>query len=74
MVLQQAVDVLTIPEAVIEWQGDSTFVYVLTAEEPEQKFDRKNIETGLSDGVNIEVRGGIDKDVKLRGNVIEEEQ
>lgn len=66
--LNHADSVLTIPEGVIEWAGDSTFVYCLTAEEPAQQFERRSIVTGLSDGINIEVKSGIDKTTCLRGN------
>ena len=61
-------NVLTVPEGVIEWVGDSTFVYCLTSEEPVQQFERRAVTTGLSNGINIEVKSGIDKNVKLRGN------
>ncbi len=69
--LQKAADVLTVPESVIEWKGDSTFVYILTAENPQQ-FERKAITTGLSDGVRIEVKSGIElsDSVKLRSTLI----
>ena len=69
ILLAHADSVLTVPESVIEWVGDSTFVYCLTAEEPKQEFERKAVTTGLSDGVKIEILSGIDKDVKLRGAV-----
>lgn len=69
--LQRAEGVLAVPEGVIEWVGDSTYVYVLTAEQP-QAFERKSVITGLSDGVNIEVRSGLKGDEKLRGNIITE--
>lgn len=71
--LLRVADVLTIPEGVVEWQGDSTFVYCLTSAEGvvPQTFDRKAIVTGVSDGVNIEVKSGITADAKLRGNVVE---
>lgn len=68
VVLQSAKDVLTVPEGSVEWVGDSTFVYVLTSAEP-QAFDRKPVTTGLSDGVNIEVKSGLDPDDKVRGNL-----
>ena len=67
IILARADSVLCVPESVIEWSGDSTFVYVLTAEEPEQAFERRPIDTGLTDGINIEVKSGITPDVKLRG-------
>ncbi len=68
--LSKVENVLTIPESVIEWKGDSTFVYVLTDSVPQQKFERKPISTGTSDGINIQVNSGIDKDVLLRGAAI----
>lgn len=66
--LQRAADVLTIPEAVIEWEGDSTFVYCLTDTVPPRKFEKTRITTGISDGINIEVKSGITKDKVLRSN------
>ena len=58
---------LTIPESAIEFGGDSTFVYVLTDSVGEKKYDRRHIETGLSDGVNIEVKKGLTDKDKVRG-------
>ncbi len=72
ILLSHADSVLTIPEGVVEWAGDSTFVYCLTSEESGQQFERRNIVTGLSDGINIEVKSGIDSTVRLRGNEIKE--
>lgn len=74
VLLQQAKDVLTVPEGVVEWVGDSTYVYVLTSETPEQTFDRQAVRTGISDGVNIHVIHGLDPDVRLRGNKIEKQK
>ncbi len=66
--LQKAASVVAIPESVIEFAGDSTFVYVLTDSVPHQKFDRKQVRTGLSDGINIELTdSAVTKDCKLRG-------
>lgn len=68
VILQRLADVLTVPEGVVEWEGDSTFVYILTAEEPEQTFERRAISTGISDGVNLQVTDGVKADDRLRGN------
>ncbi|MDE6062417.1 MAG: efflux transporter periplasmic adaptor subunit, partial [Duncaniella sp.] len=68
--LSKAENVLSIPESVIEWVGDSTFVYVMTDSLPEQKFERTPISTGTSDGINIQIKDGIDRNVKLRGAAI----
>ncbi len=68
VVLQRADNVVAVPESAVEWVGDSTFVYVLTASEP-QSFDRRYVVTGVSDGVNIEIRSGITTDCQLRGRM-----
>lgn len=66
VILNSAKDVLTIPESVVEFSGDSTFVYCLV-DSATQKYERTAITTGLGDGVSIEVKSGIDKDSRLRG-------
>lgn len=67
VVLQRANKVLAVPEGIIEFSGDSTFVYVLTDSLPEQKFQRKQVTTGMSDGIKIEVKKGINANDKVRG-------
>lgn len=74
IVLKRADSVLTIPESTVEFNGDSTFVYLLKQEKPEQVFEKKQIEIGLSDGINIEVKSGLDKDTKIRGAAIQPEK
>lgn len=66
--LSHADNTLRIPEGVIEFQGDSTFVYVVkdSLSEP-MKFDRRPITTGMSDGINIEVKSGLKGNERLRG-------
>jgi HlyD family secretion protein len=64
-------DVLTIPESALEFSNDSAYVYVVKAEKPEQLFDKKHIQIGLSDGINVEVKEGLTGDVKIRGSVID---
>lgn len=66
--LEKASGVNAIPESVIEFVGDSSFVYVLVDSVPHQKFERKAIKTGLSDGINIQIIDNVlDADSKLRG-------
>ena len=67
IVLQRASKVLAVPESVIEFSGDSTFVYIMTDSLPEQKFKRQQVTTGLSDGIKIEVKKGITAKDKVRG-------
>lgn len=68
--LERAENVLSVPENVIEYQADSTFVYVLkSAEGEDQDFRRVKVVTGLSDGMKVELKEAADINVKtkLRG-------
>ena len=67
IVLARAEKVLSIPESAIEFSGDSTFVYVVNGEGKDKTYERKQVETGLSDGVNIEIKKGITDKDKVRG-------
>ena len=67
IVLARANKVLTIPESAIEFSGDSTFVYVIKGDGKQKEYDRRQVETGLSDGVNIEIKKGLTAKDKVRG-------
>ena len=67
IVLAKADKVLTIPESAIEFSGDSTFVYVIKGDGKQKEYDRRHVETGLSDGVNIEIKKGLTAKDKVRG-------
>jgi HlyD family secretion protein len=71
IVLAQATDVMIVPEGTIEYSNDSAFVQILTKEGTPQIFEKQYVETGLSDGVNIEIKKGVTLDNKLRGNAID---
>ena len=67
IVLQRVQNVLTIPESCVEFSGDTTFVYVLTQSAPQQ-FTRQQVTVGMSDGINIEVKTGLEEGKQVRGN------
>ena len=67
IILASAQKVLSIPESAIEFSGDTTFVYVVKGEGKNKTYERKQVETGLSDGVNIEIKKGITDKDKVRG-------
>ncbi|MCQ2202322.1 MAG: efflux RND transporter periplasmic adaptor subunit [Bacteroidales bacterium] len=67
IVLQRAADVLSIPEGTLEFSGDTAFVYVLTDSINGQQFERREVKTGLSDGIRIETKSGLSIEDKLRG-------
>ena len=67
IVLAKADNVLTVPESTIEFSGDSTFVYVVKGEGKNKTYERTAVTTGLSDGVNIEIKKGVTAKDKVRG-------
>lgn len=74
IVLENANHVLTIPEAAIEFSGDSTFVYIVkNPGAKELEYERRQVQTGLSDGINIEVRSGLKAEERVRGGIIVKE-
>ena len=73
IMLEQAIDVLTIPESCLEFSNDSAFVYLLTKDEP-QEFKKTVVKTGLSDGINIQLTQGLKLGEKIRGAEIVEKK
>ncbi len=67
IVLAEVQKALTIPESAIEFSGDSTFVYIIKGEGKEKTYERQPVVTGLSDGVNIEIKKGLTPKDKVRG-------
>ena len=64
-VMRKKEDVLTIPEACLIFQNDSTFVEMLK----NGKFEKKLVETGISDGMNIEITKEIKENDKIKNNI-----
>jgi HlyD family secretion protein len=73
IILDKRTGVLTIPESSVEFSGDSSFVYLLKTEKP-QEFERHPVKIGLSDGIKIEVIEGLKANDKIRGTEIVEEK
>ncbi|MDD5911096.1 MAG: efflux RND transporter periplasmic adaptor subunit [Bacteroidales bacterium] len=67
IVLERAEGVLTIPESTLEFAGDTVYVNVLGDDD---EYHRRDISTGISNGIDIEVKSGITKDDVLKGNRI----
>jgi HlyD family secretion protein len=64
IVLEKADSTLVVKESLVEYVGDSTFVYVQTKP---QVFERTEIQVGLSDGIIVVVKSGITAETELRG-------
>jgi len=58
VVIESREDVLLIPERVVHFNGDSTLVEILLAD---NTTEERLIRTGLSDAINIEVISGLDE-------------
>jgi HlyD family secretion protein len=55
--------VLAIPESILQFENDSTYVEVETAP---QQYEKRFIKTGLSDGINVEVISGLSPEDKIK--------
>lgn len=67
--IAQVNNVVSIPESTVTFAGDSTFVHILVDSlNHKQNFRRQPIKTGLSDGLSIEVKQGLDAGQMIRGN------
>lgn len=65
IILARADSVLALKEALIQFDSDSKDPYV-EVETSEQKFERKDIELGISDGIYVEVKSGISNTDKIK--------
>ena len=67
IVLDKVSKVVAIPESAIEFSNDSTFVYIIKGSGDNKTYDRVPVTTGISDGVNIEIKKGVTVKDKIRG-------
>lgn len=67
IVLSSAKGVLAIPESAIEFVGKDTYVNIVKGEGEDKTYERRRVTTGVSDGINIEVKGGVTARDKVRG-------
>lgn len=63
IVLDRADSVMVISESLLKFEDDTTYVEVETGE---QQFEKRIVETGLSDGINIQVLEGLDEKDKIK--------
>ena len=68
IVLDKRDSVLAVPEVLLKFEKDSAFVEV---ESLPQKFEKKFVKTGISDGINIEIISGITKTDRLKGLLVD---
>ncbi len=68
IVIQSREGVMVLPENTLQFEEGQPYVYVLTSPEgsDEQTFERRKVEVGLSDGINIEILSGVNEKEKVR--------
>jgi HlyD family secretion protein len=71
IVLDRKDSVMVIPESLIQFEKEGDSAYVEIETQP-QVFEKRYIKTGLSDGVNIEVKEGVGIKDKIKGQKKEE--
>ena len=69
--IKDGLQALSVSESALEFSGDSTFVYKKGAD---GTFVRTAVTTGVSDGINIEIKDGLQEGDIVRGNQIIEEK
>ncbi|MBO4525044.1 MAG: efflux RND transporter periplasmic adaptor subunit [Bacteroidales bacterium] len=71
IVLQRVEQALSVSESALEFSGDTTYVWLKGAD---GAFARTKVTTGVSDGINIEIKDGVKEGDIVRGNQIIEEK
>ncbi len=68
IVLEKKEDILVIPEALLQFDKSTNkpYVEIAVGSADEQKFERKDIEIGISDGVNVEILAGLTEEDKVK--------
>ena len=65
LVLERKDSIMAIPEALLQFDRETEEPYVEVQTE-EQKFERKDVEIGISDGVNVEIISGLTKEDQIK--------
>lgn len=65
IILDQVDDVLAIKEALVQFDEETNQPYV-EIQTGDQKFERKDVELGVSDGMMVEIKNGISKGDKVK--------
>jgi HlyD family secretion protein len=63
VVLDRRDSVLAIEESLLQFEDDSAYVEI---EIGDQKFEKREVTLGLSDGINVEVLEGVEKEDKIK--------
>ena len=67
VVLDEVRNVMSLPESAIEFDQKKTYVYIVSGSGDKLKYTRREVKTGLSDGINIEIKSGVKAGERVRG-------
>ncbi len=65
IILEKAEEVIAIKESLVQFDDETKEPFV-EVEVGDQKFERKDVELGISDGINVEVKKGLTKEDKIK--------
>jgi HlyD family secretion protein len=65
LVLERKDSIMAIPEALLQFDRETEEPYVEVQTE-DQKFERRDVEIGISDGVNVEIISGLTKEDQIK--------
>ena len=65
IILSEVKDVLSINEGLVQYDKKTKKPYV-ELEVGDQQFERRDVELGISDGIIVEVKGGVSKEDKIK--------
>ena len=65
LILEKKDSILAIKEALLQFDKETEKPYV-EVQTGDQQFERREIETGISDGINVEIVSGLTKDDKIK--------
>lgn len=71
IVLEKKDSVMVIPEGLLKFENDSSFVEINTGNAEEPNYEKRFVQTGLSDGINIEITEGLKLEDKIKGEKID---
>jgi len=65
LILERKDSIMAIPESLLQFDKETEVPYV-EVQVADQKFERRDIEVGISDGINIEVLSGLSKEDQIK--------
>ncbi|MGM0635309.1 MAG: efflux RND transporter periplasmic adaptor subunit [Bacteroidota bacterium] len=65
IILEKEEDILAVKEALVQFEKEDKSPYV-EVEVGDQKFEKRKVELGISDGIMVEIKSGVSEDDKIK--------